>query len=137
VIECRTMASAERYDVFSLMRRFRGDEGTLGEALALFVDRPDYGFIWLAYDDDHAAGCVSVSLGIDSEAGGLVATLRDFFVAPERRRRGIGTAMLLTVSARLAQLEVVRIDVLGSDPSLLPFLQARNYGVTGVQFTRQ
>ena len=103
VIECRTMASAERYDVFALMRQFRGDEGTLGEALALFIDRPDYGFIWLAYDDDHPAGCVSVSYGIDSEAGGLVATLRDLYVVPERRRRGIGSALLLTLHARLAQ----------------------------------
>ena len=131
------MASAERYDVFALMRRFRGDEGALGEALSLFVDRPDYGFIWLAYEDDHPAGCGSVSLGIDTAAGGLVATVRDLFVIPERRRRGIGSALLLSLQARLAQLDVARIDVLGSDPSLLPFLAARNYAVTGAQFTRR
>lgn len=131
------MASAERYDAFSLIRGFRGDEGALGEALSLFVDRPDYGFIWLAYDDDHPAGCVSVSFGIDTEAGGVVATLRDLYVVPERRRRGIGSALLLTLHARLAQLEVARIDVLGSDPTFLPFLKARNYAVTGAQFTRR
>jgi hypothetical protein len=45
------MASPERLDAFALMKRFRADETALGEALALFVDRPDYGFVWLAYDD--------------------------------------------------------------------------------------
>ena len=129
------MASAERYDAFSLMRGFRADEGTLGEALTLFIDRPDYGFIWLAYEDDHPAGCVSVAFGLDTEAGGLVATLRDFYVLPERRRRGIGSALLLTLQGRLTQLEVRRIDVLGADPSLLPFMQARGYALTGAQFT--
>jgi GNAT superfamily N-acetyltransferase len=135
MIECRTMASAERYDVFALMRRFRGDEGTLGEALSLFIDRPDYGFIWLAYDDDHPVACVSVAFGLDTEAGGVVATLRDLFVLPERRRRGIGSALLVTLGARLAQLEVRRIDVLGSDQTLVPFMKARGYGLTGAQFT--
>jgi GNAT superfamily N-acetyltransferase len=136
MIECRTMASPERYDAFALMRGFRVDEGALGEALSLFVDRPDYGFIWLAYDDDHPAACVSASFGVDSEAGGLVATLRDLYVLPERRRRGIGSALLLTLEARLAQLEVKRIDVAGGEPHLA-FMQARGYAVSGAVFTRR
>jgi GNAT superfamily N-acetyltransferase len=137
MIECRTMASAERFDVFALMRRFRGDEGTLGEALTLFIDRPDYGFIWLAYDDDHAAACVSVAFGLDTEAGGVVATLRDLFVLPERRRRGIGSALLATLHGRLAQLEVKRIDILGSDQSFVPFMRFLGYELSGAQFTRR
>lgn len=131
------MASAERYDVFALMRQFRGDEGTLGEALTLFIDRPDYGFIWLAYEDDHPAGCVSVAFGLDTEAGGLVTTLRDLFVLPERRRRGIGSALLATLHGRLAQLDVKRIDILGSDASLVPFARSLGYELTGAQFTRR
>jgi GNAT superfamily N-acetyltransferase len=134
MIECRTMASAERFDAFTLMRGFHADEGALGEALALFIDRPDYGFIWLAYEDDHPAGCVSVSFGIDCEAGGVVATLRDLYVVPERRRRGIGSALLLTLHARLAPFEVKRIDVLGIEAHLA-FIQARGYALTGAVFT--
>jgi GNAT superfamily N-acetyltransferase len=130
------MASAERFDVFALMRRFRGDEGPLGEALSLFIERPDYGFIWLAYDEDHPVACVSVCFGIDTAAGGLVATLRDLFVLPERRRRGIGSALLATVQGRLAQLDVRRIDALGSDQTLVPFLKSLGYQLTGAQFTR-
>ena len=136
MIECRTMASAERYDAFALMERFRADKATLGEALSLFVERPDYGFVWLAYLDDHPAACVSASLGIDSETGGLVATLRDLFVLPQRRRNGIGSALLVTLQARLEQLGVTRVEaVCGRDPSLRPFFEARSYRESGVAFT--
>ncbi len=132
------MASAERYDAFGLMRQFRTDEATLGEALTLFVDRPDYGFVWLAYVDDHPAGCASVALGIDTETGGIVATLRDVFVVPGQRRRGLGSALLVTLEARLAQLEVRRIDAVGGgDPALRPFFEARGYLRGGMTFTHR
>jgi GNAT superfamily N-acetyltransferase len=135
MIECRTMASAERYDAFALMRHFR-DETTLGEALTLFVDRPDYGFVWLAYVDDKASACVSVSLSIDTETGGVVAMLRDLFVLPEARRRGLGSALLVTLEGRLNHLEVKRIVAVGGkDPSMRPFFEARGYRHDGTLFT--
>jgi GNAT superfamily N-acetyltransferase len=134
MIECRTMASAERYDAYALMERFRSDAAALGEALTLFVERPDYGFVWLAYLDDHPTACVSVALGIDTETGGLIATLRDLYVLPERRRSGIGSALLVTLEARLDQLGVTRVEALG-EPSLLPFFRARSYRAGSVTFT--
>jgi GNAT superfamily N-acetyltransferase len=136
MIECRTMASAERYDAFALMERFRSDAAALGEALSLFIDRPDYGFVWLAYVDDHPTACASASVGVDTETGGLVATVRDLYVLPERRRHGIGSALLLTLQGRLKPLEVTRIEaVCGPDPSLLPFFQARGYTLNSASFT--
>ena len=132
------MASAERYDAFALMRQFRTDEATLGEALTLFVERPDYGFVWLAYVDDHPAACVSVALGIDTETGGIVATLRDLFVEPQYRRRGLASAVLVTLEARLAHLDVQRIDAVGGgDPAQLPFFEARGYRRDGTIFTHR
>jgi GNAT superfamily N-acetyltransferase len=136
MIECRTMASAERYDAFALMERFRTDTAALGEALSLFIDRPDFGFVWLAYLDDHPAACASAALGIDTETGGLLATVRDLFVLPERRRHGIGSALLVTLQGRLAALDVTRIEaVCGADPSLLGFFEARGYKLNSASFT--
>ncbi len=130
------MASAERYDAFELMRKFRTDEAALGEALTLFVERPDYGFVWLAYIDDHPAGCVSVALGIDTETGGVAATLRDVYVVPEARRQGLGSAMLVTLEGRLKHLDVRRtVAVGGADPSMRPFFEARGYTRGGALFT--
>jgi len=131
MIECRTMAGPERFDAFALMRHFR-DEAALGDALALFADRPDYGFVWLAYDDGIPAACVSVAFGISTESGGVVAGLRDLWVAPERRRRGIGSALLATLHGRLDQLEVKRVEAAIPDsPALLGFFSARGYGDRG------
>ena len=127
MIECRTMAGPERFDAFALMKHFR-DEAALGDALALFADRPDYGFVWLAYDDGIPAACVSVAFGISTERGGVAADLRDLWVAPDRRRRGIGSALLATLHARLDQLEVKRVEAaIPGDPALRAFFSARGY----------
>jgi GNAT superfamily N-acetyltransferase len=118
------------------MERFRTDAAALGEALSLFIDRPDYGFIWLAYVDDHPAACASASLGIDTETGGLLATVRDLFVPQERRRHGVGSALLVTLQGRLKALDVKRIEaVCGADPSLLGFFEARGYRLNSASFT--
>ena len=126
------MAGAERLDAFALMKQFRADEALLGEALALFVDRPDYGFIWLAYDDGIPAACVSAAYAISTGTGGLITTLRDLWVVPDRRRRGIGSALLVTLHARLDQLEITRVEAtLPPDPSLRAFFAARGYDDIG------
>lgn len=128
MIECRTMTGVERLDAFTLMKTFRTDEAMLGEALGLFVDRPDYGFVWLAYEDGIPAGCVSVAFAISTEKGGLVAELHDLWVAPERRRHGVGSALLATLHGRLDQLGVTRVDAaVPEERSMREFFRARGY----------
>ena len=126
------MAGAERYDAFALMKRFGAGEAALGDALALFVERPDYGFVWLAYDDGIPAACISVAFAISTEVGGLTAELRDLWVAEDRRRRGIGSALLATLHGRLDQLEVRRVEAaVPGDPGLRAFFAARGYADRG------
>jgi len=121
------MAGAERFDAFALMKHFH-EESALGDALALFVDRPDYGFVWLAYDDGIPAGCVSVSFAISTETGGLAASLDDLWVAQDRRRRGIGSALLATLHGRLDQLQVTQIKAtIPPDPALRAFFASLKY----------
>jgi GNAT superfamily N-acetyltransferase len=130
MIECRTMAGAERLDAFALMKGYRDDEAALGDALALFVDRPDYGFVWLGYEDGIPAACVSVAFAISTQSGGLIAQLRDLWVAPERRRRGIGSALLATLHARLDHLEVTALETTFLlDAGIAAFLSARGYAL--------
>jgi GNAT superfamily N-acetyltransferase len=133
------MAGPERYDAFSLMKQFRPDEATLGDALSLFVDRPDYGFIWLAYADGIPVGCISVAFGISTASGGVLAVLRDLWVDPTYRRKGVGTAMLLTLQARLDQLDVRETEVAAEDePGLRALLTARGYAArSGTVFSRR
>lgn len=113
------MGGPERYDAYTLMQQFRIDEAALGDALALYVDRPDYGFIWLAYADGKPVGCVAVSFGITTESGGLLASLRDLWIDPDYRRRGIGSALLATLHGRLDRLNVKRVEASGSPNAFL------------------
>jgi len=125
------MAGPERFDAFSLMKRFRIDEATLGDALTLFVEREDYGFVWLAYRETIPVGCASVGYAIATDAGGVIALVRDLYVAPEERRAGIATALLASLHARLDALEIKRVDIpVAGDPGLQAFLRASGYEAT-------
>jgi GNAT superfamily N-acetyltransferase len=124
------MTGPERLDAFRLMQRFRSDERALGDALALFADREDYGFVWLAYLDDELAGCASAGYAIATDAGGIVAHVSDLYVLPEARRCGVGRALVTSLRDRFAQAGIVRVDVAaGSDPGLRALLAATGFTV--------
>jgi len=126
------MAGPDRYDVYALMQRFRTDQAALGDALTLFVQREDYGFVWLAYAGSTCVGCVSVGYAIATDAGGVIAVLDDLYVIPEGRRRGIATTMLDDLHARLEAIDVQRVDIaVPADPGLQAFLIARGYTSAG------
>ncbi|GAC1543705.1 MAG: hypothetical protein NVS2B17_23880 [Candidatus Velthaea sp.] len=125
------MAGPERYDAFALMKRFRTDEASLGDALALFADREDYGFVWLAYREAVPVGCASVGYAIATDAGGVVALVRDLYVLPDARRSGVGSALLAGLHARLDALDVKRVDMpVAGDPGLQAFLRESGYTPT-------
>lgn len=130
------MAGTERLDAFALMKAFRFDEPRLGDALTLFVEREDYGFVWLAYRADALVGCASVGYAISTGAGGVVAVVRDLYVVPGARRSGVATALIEALRARLAALDIARLEIATSgDAALLAFLAARGYTVSSGIFT--
>jgi GNAT superfamily N-acetyltransferase len=88
-----------------------GAEAALGAALTLFLDRPDYGFVWMSFEGDRAVGCALVSYAISPALGEIVAHLEGVIVAPGQRRRGIGTQMLDALAAQLKAAEIARLDV--------------------------
>lgn len=125
------MAGPERVDAYALMQRFRTDERSLSDALMLFVEREDFGYVWLVYRDDSPVGCASVGYVIGTDAGGLVALVRDIYVLPEARRSGVASAMLDALHERLDAAGVARVDTpVASDPGLQAFLRARGYAPT-------
>ena len=91
----RRMGSADRSDVFALLGELlkkdayyrhsslaygapqdaADADAALGEALTLWIDRPDYGFVWLALEDDRALACAAVSYAISASVGKVVAKL--------------------------------------------------------------
>ena len=71
-----------------------GGEAALDRALALFLARPEIGFVWLAYAGDTAAGACVVCRAISTSRGSVVAKLDDVTVHPDWQGKGVGAAML-------------------------------------------
>jgi ribosomal protein S18 acetylase RimI-like enzyme len=132
VLDFRRMTSSERPEVFELLSNYFADDpfyresapayrggesgreeadAALAEALALFIDRPDYGFVWLAFEDGRVVGCAAVGYSISLSLGRVVASLDMLTVAPAARRRGVGVELVESLVAQLESAEVARLDV--------------------------
>ena len=93
-----------------------GDGGreALGRALDLFLERPDLGFVWLAFADENGArvpvGACVVCRAISTSRGTLVAKLDDVTIATRWQGRGVGSAMLAALCDELRTSGISRID---------------------------
>ena len=89
-----------------------GDAGpeALRRALALFIDRPQLGFVWMARDGDDVVGCCVVCFAISTSRGGIVGKLDDVNVKPGLEGRGIGSAMMASLKEELRRIGASRID---------------------------
>jgi len=120
------MGAADVSDAFQMLSDFLGaDEhylasseayGDLGlkglnNALDLFLERPELGFVWMAFDDQGVAGICVVCNAISTSMGAVVAKLDDVSVKADRRGAGIGTALLDQLKEQLRREAVTRIDV--------------------------
>ena len=126
MITCRKMSAADVTDAFEMLRVFLredehylasseayGDRGFQGlnDALDLFLEQPELGFVWLAYDEHGAAGVCVVCYAISTSMGAVVAKLDDVSVKADRRGKGAGTALLEQLKEQLRKESVARIDV--------------------------
>jgi len=125
-IVCRKMGAADVREAFEMLTEFlRADEhylassqayGDLGfaglnNALDLFLEHPELGFVWMAYDEQGAAGICVVCYAISTSMGSVVAKLDDVSVKPDRRGKGIGSELLSQLKEQLRKEAITRIDV--------------------------
>lgn len=125
-LTCRKMGAADVSDAFQMLGDFlRDDEhylassqayGDLGlqglnNALDLFLEHPELGFVWMAYDEDGVAGICVVCYAISTSMGSVVAKLDDVSVKADRRGKGTGSQMLDQLKEQLRRESVTRIDV--------------------------
>ena len=120
------MTAADVSDAFDMLRTFLsedehyrassqayGDRGFQGlnDALDLFLERPELGFVWIAYDELGAAAICVICYAISTSMGAVVAKLDDVSVKADRRGKGIGSALLQQLKEQLRKESVTRIDV--------------------------
>ena len=126
VITCRKMGAADVRVAFEMLSKFlSGDEhylassqayGDLGlkglnDGLDLFLERPELGFVWMAYDEDGAAAICVVCYAISTSMGSVVAKLDDVSVKADRRGTGVGSELIKRLKEQLRKESVTRIDV--------------------------
>jgi len=126
LITCRKMTAADAREAFEMLSSFLtadehylassqayGDRGMRGlnDGLYLFLERPELGFVWVAYDDEGAAGICVVCFAISTSLGTVVAKLDDVSVKENRRGKGVGSAMIQQLKDELRKQSVMRIDV--------------------------
>ncbi len=128
-VDCARMTTATREAAFSLLATFLADDAhyrassaaygdgggpALQRALQLFLERPEIGYVWLAFTghagERTAVGACVVCYAISTSRGALVAKLDDVNVDPQWLGRGVGSAMLRALMAELAAEGVTRID---------------------------
>lgn len=127
-IRCARMSAATAADGRGLLgafleedRHYRasaaayGDGGApaLDRAIALFLARPEIGFVWLAYANDRAAdravGACVVCRAISTSRGSVVAKLDDVTVHRQWQGRGVGGRMLRALREDLRKEGTTRI----------------------------
>ena len=127
VVTSSKMTSGTTADAFQLIGQFLredayyldsrstyGDQGEAGlkRALALFLERPELGFVWLTPDEEKAlplAACVA-SFAISTSSGSIVAKPDDMFVTPSQQIAASAPTHLANLKAELMRVGVGRID---------------------------
>jgi GNAT superfamily N-acetyltransferase len=123
---CRKMSAADVRDAFEMLSAFLtedehylassaayGDRGVYGlnDALDLFLEHPDLGFVWMAFDGKDVAAICVVCYAISTSMGAVVAKLDDVSVKADKRGKGVGSELLSQLKQQLRKESVNRIDV--------------------------
>jgi GNAT superfamily N-acetyltransferase len=89
-----------------------GDAGAppIEQALGMLLEKPELGFVWLAFRGSEAVGMCVVCYAISTSLGAVVAKLDDVFIADGARGQGVGSAMLQALGKELKAANVLRID---------------------------
>ena len=126
MITCRKMRTGDVRDAFEMLSTFLsadehylassaayGDQGLKGlnDALDLFLEHPELGFVWMAIDENGAAAVCVVCYAISTSMGSVVAKLDDVSVKEDRRGKGVGTELMERLKDQLRREGVTRIDV--------------------------
>ena len=88
------------------------DELASRKALLSLLEAPQYGGAWLIEADGEAAGYLVITIGFSLEFHGRYGLLDEFFVEPQRRSHGIGSAALAFADEQCRSwgLEALRLE---------------------------
>jgi GNAT superfamily N-acetyltransferase len=103
------LALIQRYWDFEGIARFKGP--LLESLLRRLLVTPDLGAAWVAEAKPQLLGYAIGVQVLSLEHQGLIGEIDEFFVLPEVRSRGIGTALLAALETALAGTGCVRLEL--------------------------
>jgi GNAT superfamily N-acetyltransferase len=125
MISCHRMTKELLSDAFTLLSEFLkedeyyldssaayGDGGNdaLQSSLQLFLQHPEIGFVWMAYEDTKPVGVCVVCFAISTSIGAVVAKLDDVFVTTNMQNQKVGSTLITKLKKELRLLNIRRID---------------------------
>lgn len=110
-MNARRMGGTERIDAFRLYARVpNAPQAALQRALNVFVEREDYGFVWIAYEGTAPVGVCTVTWSVSLSVGDVVALMDHLFVDPERDREATAAEMVEKLKAHLRASGLPRLE---------------------------
>ena len=99
------------------------DHTAIASGLALLLNEPALGRVWLILKRGQAVGYLILTFGFDLEFGGRQATLTDLYIKAPHRRKGIGRAVLEQVEdfCRSSGVMAVELQVTNRNSVVLDF----------------
>ena len=98
--------------LFSQEDEFAPDDARQAAALAKILSDESVGRVYVAREAGRIVAMASLLYSISTAEGGLCASFEDLIVLPERRGRGIGSALLAFVIEQARRQGVLRITLL-------------------------
>jgi ribosomal protein S18 acetylase RimI-like enzyme len=121
-----------------LMAEFYAESGYVldrphaGAAFSALLADPRLGLVWLIDQDATVAGYIVVTFVFGMEYGGPMAVVDDFFVRPESRNAGLGTAALGQVrdACVAAGVRAVSVEVGGDNAAAQAVYRRTGFAMT-------
>jgi GNAT superfamily N-acetyltransferase len=117
-VNVRPAAPADIPQLLTLIEQYWDFEGIAGfdtqriePLLRLLFGTPALGAAWVAEAQGQLLGYVIVVQVLSVEHQGLMGEIDEFFVVPEARARGVGTALLAALETTLAGSGCVRLQL--------------------------
>ena len=98
--------------LFSEEAEFAPDDARQARALTKILADESVGRIYVAREEGRVAAMASLLYSVSTAEGGLVASFEDLVVLPERRGRGVGSALVRFVVSEARRQGVLRLTLL-------------------------
>ncbi len=123
--------------LLQLMRGFYEEENytfndTARETISEFLDRPEWGRIWLVELEGQCVGYLALTFGFNFEHGGRSAFIDEFYILKDYRSRGMGRRVMNFAEehAALEGCRSVHLEVERKNKKAERLYQNRGYRTT-------